>query len=345
MKLAIITSEWGAPWSEGVRNLARCLREFLTSQGHEVEVVHPQLAAGETGTPRSRSSWWYARSGASFLRQARVTLAERRYDAALWFTSLSSWYGAKQRLLHSAGVPIVPYFTGLRAFVSGYRWLSQPAPALVITPYMQERYLPEAVFVPPYLPLTVKRPTGFERRIPNQKFNIFFLGSFEQERGLDYLLQAFAGLDNRYELTVAWNGVGAHREQHILQSINSLGIAPRVRLLRGIDVTTEYQRADVLVIPRCRPTRMAFPVRILEAAHMRLPLVVSDILGMGAIVGDAGRAVPPATPQALAAAVSELVEDRSAYQAAVAGTERLEQRCLPLESLKRTQEVLEHVAA
>ncbi|MHB8079039.1 MAG: glycosyltransferase family 4 protein [Candidatus Krumholzibacteriia bacterium] len=340
MRVAVITTSWGPPWNEGVRNLARSLTDYLEAAGDSVEVLHPSPSAVAAGG--WRGPWRQAR----FLMAAPRRLRAGRFDAALWFTSLSPWFGSKLLILRTAGVPVLPYVTGLRAAgpVIAPR---APGPVLVITPHFQRRYFPRAVWVPPFLPATVRRPADFARTppAPGETRRVLFLGAFEAGRGVETLLEGLARVEGPYELTLAWNGVGAAREPSIRSLVSALGLAARVRLLRDVDVGEECRRAHVLVIPRRTATRMAFPVRILEAAHMRLPMIVSDILGMPEIVGEAGLSFAPGDPISLAAALTSLLGDPDRYRRAVAGCADLESRCSSSGSLARVREELCHVAA
>ena len=339
MRVAVITTSWGPPWNEGVRNLSRSLASYLETAGDSVEVLHPAPSAVAAGG--LRGAWRQAR----FLMGMPGRLRAGRFDAALWFTSLSPWFGSKLSILRTAGVPVLPYVTGLRA--AGPLITHRASrPVLVITPYFQRRYFPHAVLVPPFLPVTVQRPADFTRTppAPDEKRRVLFLGAFEAGRGVETLVAAVARLEGPYELTLAWNGVGAEREPSIRSLVSSLGLAEHVRFLRDVDVSEEYRRAHVLVIPRRTEARMAFPVRILEAAHMRLPMIVSDILGMPEIVGSAGLSFTSGDPVSLAAALTVILSDSDRYDCAVAGCADLESRCYSAGSLARLREELCHAA-
>lgn len=335
MNVAVITTSWGPPWNEGVRNLARSLVDYLEIVGDSVEVLRPDPSTAAGGA--LRGAWRQAR----FLMATPRRLRAGRFDAALWFTSLSPWFGSKLSILRMAGVPVLPYVTGLRS-VGPLSKPRTPGSVLVITPHFQRRYFPHAVLVPPFLPVTVRRPPDFNRTppAPGETRRVLFLGAFEAGRGVETLIEAVARLEGPYELTLAWNGVGPEREPSIRSLVSSRGLAARVRFLRDVEVSEEYRRAHVLVIPRRTEARMAFPVRILEAAHMRLPLIVSDILGMPEIVGTAGLSFAAGDPVSLAAALTTLLNDTDRYDRAVAGCADLESRCSSAGSLACLREEL-----
>jgi glycosyltransferase involved in cell wall biosynthesis len=345
MRIAVITTSWGPPWNEGVRNLARSLHAHLIENGDQVDVLHPEPSNSQQGSALNIRFLESVHKQGKFLIRVRHALAKNRYDAAFWFTSLSSWYGAKLRFLQTTPVPIVPFITGMRSFVRGFNRFARPAPTVTISPYLRDHFFPGSTFIPPFLPVHLKRPQGFSRVTPEDQFRLLFLGSFEAERGVECLLDAIARLDDRFCLTIAWNGGGANRARGITDRIRRLNIESRVRLIKSVNVANELQRAHLLLIPRLHKTRMAFPVRILEAAHMRLPMVVSDILGMRSIVGDAGYFAPPGDPDALANAVSSLLTSPLNYQSAVAECEEIDHRYNSSKSLQLARKVLCHAAA
>ena len=72
--------------------------------------------------------------------------------------------------------------------------------------------------------------------------------------------------------------------------------------------------ADVVVIPRNRPFRMAFPLRIVESLVMRRPLIVTTVCDMHKLIQGCGIAVEPGDPQGLAGAMIELAVNKKLYQ-------------------------------
>lgn len=79
-------------------------------------------------------------------------------------------------------------------------------------------------------------------------------------------------------------------------------------------VARELRRADLLMFPSLPMEGFGLPV--IEAMASGVPVVASDIPGLRSIPGPAMTRVPAADPEALAAAASRLLRDRSAWRAA-----------------------------
>jgi glycosyltransferase involved in cell wall biosynthesis len=99
--------------------------------------------------------------------------------------------------------------------------------------------------------------------------------------------------------------VGRGVEQ-LAEQARELGLAARVRLLG--------ERQDVMRITACldlaasSSVNEAFSNTLGEAMACGVPCVATDVGDSAEIVGDTGRIVPPANPEALAAAMSDLLD-------------------------------------
>ena len=88
-----------------------------------------------------------------------------------------------------------------------------------------------------------------------------------------------------------------------------------VRFLGTVhDVETFYAAVDLYVLASHRE---GFPRSAMEAAAMGLPIVVTDIRGCRQVVDHktTGLLVPVRSPEALAAAITELIDDAEGRQA------------------------------
>lgn len=113
---------------------------------------------------------------------------------------------------------------------------------------------------------------------------------------------------------MALNGYGTHDPNDLIQLIAQLGLEEAVDLRGYVDIRKVYQEADVVVIPRNKPFRMAFPVRIVESLIMRRPLIVTKVCDMHKLIRGCGVAVEPGRPEELAEAMLELATSRKLYQ-------------------------------
>jgi glycosyltransferase involved in cell wall biosynthesis len=134
-------------------------------------------------------------------------------------------------------------------------------------------------------------------------------------KGHDTALRALAMLKPRnWTLLLAGDHHGDLGPQ--MQALaRELGITDRVRFL-GLreDVPALLAASDLLLAPS---RREALSLTLLEASACCLPIVASRVGGIGEVVQDgvSGILVPPDAPEALAAALSELLDDKSRRQA------------------------------
>lgn len=131
-----------------------------------------------------------------------------------------------------------------------------------------------------------------ERRLglPHGKRNILFFGLIRDYKGLDILLKAFAGLDERYRLIVAGEPYG--KFDKYMEIIESAGIADRVNLnlkyIRDSEVSDYFSAADVAVLPYRSATQSGISS---VAYHFEVPMIVTDVGGLKETIGDTGTGI------------------------------------------------------
>ena len=154
-----------------------------------------------------------------------------------------------------------------------------------------------------------------------------FVGRLRPVKGCEVFLRAAALLaEQRPDVSFVVAGSGTLGAQ--LRSLaSSLGLARRIRFLGYVDPVAPVQRAlDVVVVPSLSE---AFGLTAIEALALQLAVVASRVGGLPEIIvdGETGLLVPPGDPQAMAAAVSRLLDDRDlARRMAVAGSKLVEER-------------------
>ena len=317
MKIALISPHYGPPWNEGVRNMARCLVEFLQSKGEEVFVISPRLmrVPWPLSTLIRKSLLLQSLAFSSF---APLWAKRVNPDTVLLLASLSSALGLKTWLLKRAiKRPQILYITGLRRLTFGYRFLLNAQKIIVNSEFLKD-FLREAEVIPPFVD-----PTKFVRKdrgMPSTNI-ILFLGEFERARGVEYLIKAMTHLSSRVEakLVLAWNGRARNRYHHILRTIKESQIEEQIELMESADAAALYAQASVVVIPRIARERMAFPLRIVEAFMIGVPVIVTRINRMDQIIEGCGLAVEPRDEKALATAIERLLTDRDLYLRCVDG--------------------------
>jgi glycosyltransferase involved in cell wall biosynthesis len=136
------------------------------------------------------------------------------------------------------------------------------------------------------------------------------VAELQAPKGVTSLVGAMPELLRRFpDARLAVAGEGVEREPIECQ-IAELGIGQSVRLLGSIDnVAGLLGSADVFVQPGWSES---FPYSLLEAMGMGMPIVATDVGGVGEAIEDqvTGRLVPPHDPEAIAAAVGDLLADR-----------------------------------
>ncbi|MCX7044679.1 MAG: glycosyltransferase [Candidatus Sumerlaeota bacterium] len=130
-----------------------------------------------------------------------------------------------------------------------------------------------------------------------------------QIKGYDLLLEAVRRLKDSYPRLLALS-VGKDYEKGALQGmIDTMGLADHVRLLGYCENVSEpLALADVAVLPS---RSESFPVSIIEAMAMRLPVVAARVGGIPEIItnGVDGFLIPSGDAEALATRLRELFAD------------------------------------
>ena len=145
-------------------------------------------------------------------------------------------------------------------------------------------------------------------------------------KGLVPLLEAVAKL--RTERDVELVVVGRPRAGGpALQTIERLGLGDAVRFVSGLperELVDLFGSAQVGVVPSLYE---GFSLPAVELMACGTPLVATTAGALPEVVGDAALPVPPGDPEALAAAVSRLLDDRDlAARLGAAGRERVVER-------------------
>jgi glycosyltransferase involved in cell wall biosynthesis len=137
---------------------------------------------------------------------------------------------------------------------------------------------------------------------------VLALGRQEYQKGYIYLLEAVARLRSaRPNLRVVVAGREGNASAHLGQAMERLGLQGIVSFLgHRHDVGDLLAAADVFCFPSVYE---GLGGAVIEAMAMGLPVVASDLPALREVVGDAGILVPPETPDALAAAITQLLDD------------------------------------
>ena len=142
-------------------------------------------------------------------------------------------------------------------------------------------------------------------------FTLGFIGYLGKHKGLDVLLRALSLVPDSGELRLLVAGDGEEREN--LEALCQDLRLDRVVTFRGrVDnrnIRAIYEQIDVLIVPSVWPENS--PVTIAEAMASGIPVIASDIGGIGELVGKGvtGLLAPSRDPRALAESIERLRKD------------------------------------
>lgn len=151
------------------------------------------------------------------------------------------------------------------------------------------------------------------------RVHFLFVGRWETVKGLDVLIEAWeevvgARRGQNATLHIVGQGAGlrpvverAQRQPALRDSLRVWGWVSEAELA-GLYAATSY-----VVIPS---RRESIPVVLSEALAQEKPLIVTDVGDMGELVRKyrLGRVVPPASPEALARALADFIDDGYAFE-------------------------------
>jgi glycosyltransferase involved in cell wall biosynthesis len=167
-------------------------------------------------------------------------------------------------------------------------------------------------------PLTVLPQFGVDPEIygPGSRpagrgFVVGYVGRLVEEKGIDLLLEALAGLEGMWRAYVL--GSGPAREALQTKS-RRLGLADRVSFDAWIpsnQMPAYYQQLDALVLPsRTRPNwKEQFGRVLVEAMACGVPVIGSDSGEIPHVIGDAGLVFPEGQAGALQAHLARLLRE------------------------------------
>jgi glycosyltransferase involved in cell wall biosynthesis len=143
------------------------------------------------------------------------------------------------------------------------------------------------------------------RRAPGTPWRILYVGQLNQIKRVDVLLQAFARIPFPATLTLAYQN--GELESSLRSLAADLGIADRINFAgqkSPEELCWLYNGSDLFVLPS---SGEALPSVITEAMLCGTPIVSTDVGGIREQLGGFGTLVPPNDPQALGAAIADVL--------------------------------------
>jgi glycosyltransferase involved in cell wall biosynthesis len=330
--LRVVLTNFRSPWDPlagGGQTATDDLARALVAAGHRVHAVF----AGEPGpTPpvpyairwvrARRRPWWTA------VALARKTHAlVRREGADVVHTSGYEGAFIDGRLthvatLHAPDLPVwsppplhrpwkrVLFLRRSAGVVLERRRMMRARAVVFVSEHSREKAnglgyrCRQAVVIPNGVDVEVFRPAALSR--PARPV-VLFVGRFDEQKGVDVLLQAWRALDGRAELHLAGTGWREERYRELaaslgLRTVSFIGHVPRQQLPALLN------QARLLVLPSRYEN---FPISLLEAMSCGIPVVTTRVGGIPELVtaGREGLLVPPEDVGALSGALITLVDD------------------------------------
>lgn len=181
------------------------------------------------------------------------------------------------------------------------------------------------------------------RRKHNDFFIIGFVGKFNAENGVDYLIKSienFKPFIHAYQVVLVGDG---EEKKNLLWLVKLMGLERQVRFVGNqIAISKWLEHFDVLVVPRTVPE--TFSQITLSAMSAGLPVIGSDVDGIKELIAEqGGLLVPPKQTEPLANAIFNLYQDQALYnKIANSSRSRVKERYSREAIMRKWNETLEN---
>lgn len=160
------------------------------------------------------------------------------------------------------------------------------------------------------------------------KRNLLFFGLIREYKGLDILLEAFAGLDDRYRLIIAGEPYGSFdRYRKIIDGIpgGDRRITMNLHYIKDSEVPLYFSAADLTVLPYRSATQSGISS---VSYHFEVPMVVTAAGGLKETIGDRGTGLvaEDATPEAVRAEITRYFGTPGLRESLVEGIRKEKER-------------------
>ena len=329
--MRIVLTNFRSPWDAeagGGQTATDDLARTLQAAGHRVRAVYAGRASGES--PPYSVHWvpFHDRPALTAFRVARGAarlLAEEPADLVHSTGFEGAWLPASPPRVATLHQPDLPawapppwnrparrllYLRRHTRFALERRSLRRAASVVFTSAHIQR--LADARGYPVRRGIVI--PNGVDPRVfspaPRRDDGppiVLFVGRFDDQKGIDVLLEAWRRMDGEAELRLAGAG---WKEAEYRDLASRLGLSRVVfegHVPRG-RVPALLAQARLLVLPSRYEN---FPLSLLEAMSCAVPVVTTRVGGIPEMVadGETGLLVAPGDPEALAAALRRLVGD------------------------------------
>jgi len=150
--------------------------------------------------------------------------------------------------------------------------------------------------------------------------DLLFVGRLIAHKGVDHLLDSLSRIPAAARPMLWLAGDGPERTALVARA-KALGVeAAFLGFVDRAELARLYARARAVVLPSTEGEGL--PNALLEAMAHGVPVIATALPGNAELVGQGGRVVPPADPDALAAAIIELADPAARAEAARAARAR-----------------------
>jgi phosphatidylinositol alpha-mannosyltransferase len=259
------------------------IRELLTKESFDVLHLHEPLTPSIT--------WWALLQASALPRTITVGTFHAYHERPNWF--------------YRQGKPIFKwFFARLDSLIAvsraAYEFAHQMFPG-------EYRIIPNGVDLNRFGRSLKKNPAG-----PDDPVTILFVGRLDQRKGFAHLLEAFIRLKPNYpQARLQVIGPFTPSECQVYRQLVRADAATDVDFVGYVspeELPHFYAKADIF----CAPSLgfESFGIVLLEAMAAGLPVIASNIAGYRSLIvdGQEGWLTPPGQPQALAAALGQLLD-------------------------------------
>jgi glycosyltransferase involved in cell wall biosynthesis len=160
-------------------------------------------------------------------------------------------------------------------------------------------------------PNSIKNTTMIDKSIPKEKFIIFFLGRFSEEKCPDMFVKiANHFKDNDFVYFIMGGNGGLYTE--IVELINKYGLENKIYLPGFVDTREYLSIANLLILPSQIDGR---PNAVLESLSMGVPVIASSVGGLPNLIKDEynGFLCDPGNVDGFIRRIQEVMNNNSLY--------------------------------
>lgn len=249
-------------------------------------------------------------------RSVRRAIRENNFDLILAHTAIPDGYIAK-KLSDKFGIPFIVYVHGadvqhkinysskVRNLIVG---ILEKANKVFVNSSKTEKLVSKLGINSVVVPLGIESPVDIVKKKVGKKLRIISVCNLEIEKGIQYVIEALANMnDNNLEYVVI--GDGGFRKE-LEKKANG---DDRVKFLGRLSqdrVFKELAESDIFILPSYNE---AFGVAYLEAMQMGLPIIGVEGEGIADIIkkGECGILVKPKSVASIELALKKLINNDS----------------------------------